>query len=127
MITDYHIQLIVGKMDKLLEVQNAMLDELRKMVKRPPELEQLKQTMESIMEEQKETIPETPQSVTITQDTESSVSLVADEKSATVNEKPKRFNKTQAFKDYQAAGGKLSWNKWKAAGMPLTPDLEPAK
>lgn len=121
MITDYHIQIIVGKMDELLEVQSAMLSELRKMVKRPPELEQLKQTMESIMEKEQKTIPETPQSVTITESGEPKVSTTNENEASKTKDSVKKFNKTQAFKDYKAAGGELSWNKWKAAGMPLVP------
>lgn len=124
MITDYHIQIIVGKMDELLEVQSAMLSELRKMVKRPPELEQLKQTMENIMEQEHKNI-ENQQSVTIDDgrvDTCSEPVSIANENEAPKTKgSAKALSKTQAFKNYRAAGGALSWNKWKLAGMPLVP------
>lgn len=125
MITDYHIQIIVGKMDELLEVQSAMLSELRRMVKRPPELEQLKQTMENIMEQEQNNI-ENQQSVTIDDgrvDTcsEPEVSTASENEAPKTKGSAKALSKTQSFKNYRAAGGTLSWNKWKLAGMPLVP------
>lgn len=121
MITDYHIQIIVGKMDKLIEVQSDILSRLTNLAKRTEELEQLKQTMETIMQEQNQTIPETTQSVIITESGEPKVSTSTENEASKTKDSAKKFNKTQAFKDYKAAGGELSWNKWKAAGMPLVP------
>lgn len=121
MITDYHIQIIVGKIDKLIEVQSEILSRLTNIAERTEELEQLKQTMETIMEQEQKTIPETPQSVTITESGEPKVSTATENEASKTKDSAKKFNKTQAFKDYKAAGGELSWNKWKAAGMPLVP------
>ena len=59
MITDYHIQIIVGKMDKLIEVQSDILSRLTNIVKQTEELEQLKQTMETIMEPTASRLPST--------------------------------------------------------------------
>lgn len=121
MITEYHVKMILTKMDELLEVQSAILSRLTNIVKRTEELEQLKQTMETIMEQEQKTIPETPQSVTITESGEPKVSTDKENEASKTKDSAKKFNKTQAFKDYKAAGGGLSWNKWKAAGMPLVP------
>ena len=121
MITEYHINMILAKMDELLKVQSAILSGLKRIYNRPEGLKQLKQTMETIMEQEQKTIPETPQSVTITESGEPKVSTTTENEASKTKDSAKKFNKTQAFKDYRAAGGELSWNKWKAAGMPLVP------
>ena len=61
------------------------------------------------------------ESVTIAESGEPKVSTTSENEASRTKDSAKKFNKTQAFKDYKAAGGELSWNKWKAAGMPLVP------
>lgn len=72
-------------------------------------------------------IGQTPESVTITQADEQTAATPASELAVddTKVAEPKPLSKTKKFEGYRAAGGKLSWNKWKAAGMPLTPDDNP--
>lgn len=129
MLTEYHVQQILAKMNEILEVQRDVLERLKSVYTKCENttdvtvlgLDEFKQQMETIMEEQKETIQDASQSVTITQESKPEVTTIPENEASKTKESGKRFNKTQAFKNYQAAGGALSWNKWKAAGMPLEP------
>lgn len=126
MITDYHIQLITRKMDELLAGQKELIDLLkaeRQIITQTTQLEVTMEQEETKIDNQAENAAEqTPnESVTITQDIKPDESTAPEKEASKTKESGKKFNKTKAFKDYQAAGGTLSWNKWKAAGMPLEP------
>lgn len=119
MITEYHVQLILNKMDELRADFKKLVELFTsddKTIQQPTE-------MEVHMEEQK-----MPESVTITEQGVSTAEAnplpetpeaVAD-KTAVQGTKPAK-SKTAMFKAYRAAGGQLSWNKWKDAGMPEKP------
>ena len=126
MITDYHIQLITRKMDALLEGQKELIDLLkaeRQIITQTTQLEVTMEQEETKIDNQAAVAAEqTPsESVTITESGEPKVSTTSENEASRTKDSAKKFNKTQAFKDYKAAGGELSWNKWKAAGMPLVP------
>lgn len=124
MITEYHIDKLLKKMDELLDVGREILTCL----KAGEQVQQSTTQLEVKMaEETNTTEQQTPESVTITQTSEPTVTTPAEE--TTVEKpkdaEPKQLSKTKKFEGYRAAGGKLSWNKWKAAGMPLKPDDNP--
>lgn len=129
MLTEYHVQQILNKMDELLEVQRNILERLKFVYTKcdsTPDitamgLAEFKRQMETIMEEQKETIQDASQSVTITQEPKPEVTTTSENEASKTKESGKTLSKTKSFKNYRAAGGALSWNKWKAAGMPLEP------
>ena len=121
MITEYHVQLILNKMDEL----RADLKELTDMFMAAGcKITQQPTKLEVYMDEQN-----TPESVTIneqgasTADSSSAPEThkAAAEKAVAKDAKPVK-SKTATFKAYRAAGGQLSWNKWKAAGMPEKPE-----
>lgn len=127
MITDYHIQQLTRKMDEIIANQNELIGLLK--AERDIVNPYIKKT-EVTMEKEERTIDnlsapkplQTPnESVTITESGEPKVSTTSENEASRTKDSAKKFNKTQAFKDYKAAGGELSWNKWKAAGMPLVP------
>lgn len=127
MITEYHIQLLTRKMDEIVDNQKELIGLLK--AERDtvnPYIKKTEVTMEK--EETKvdnqavDAAEQTPnESVTITESGEPKVSTTSENEASRTKDSAKKFNKTQAFKDYKAAGGELSWNKWKAAGMPLVP------
>lgn len=116
MITEYHVQLILNKMDELGNHIKELVSLFRtedKTIQQPTE-------MEVYMDEQK-----IPESVTITEQGISTAEVnsapetreAAAEKTVAQDTKPAK-SKTAMFKAYRAAGGKLSWKKWQDAGMP---------
>lgn len=121
MITEYHVQLILNKMDELGANLKELIDLLKaagcKITQQPTE-------MEVYMDEQK-----TPESVTINEQGISTTEgnsapetrEAAAEKTVAQDAKPAK-SKTAVFKAYRAAGGKLSWKKWQDAGMPENAD-----
>lgn len=120
MITEYHVQLILNKMDEL----RADIKELIDLLKTGQQIQQTTFPLEVHMEEQK-----TPESVTITEQGVSTAEAnpvpetpeaVADKTVVQGAERGK--SKTATFKAYRAAGGKLSWKKWQDAGMPEKPE-----
>ena len=130
MITDYHIQQLLRKMDEIVEVNSAIISRLEdiafildarqpKSIIQGDNMEPQSVKIDNGMAEPVDCgcVPAKPV------EAEKASETTTDEKSVVeASQKSKRFNKTQAFKDYQAAGGTLSWNKWKAAGMPLKPE-----
>lgn len=124
MITEYHIDKLLKKMDEQIEVGREILAYL----KANKQVQQSTAQLEVKMgEETNNTEQQTPESVTITQTDEPTVTTLAEVAPAdnTKVAEPKQLSKTKKFEGYRAAGGKLSWNKWKAAGMPLKPDDNP--
>lgn len=121
MITEYHVQLILDKMDELRADLKELIDLF---VAAECKITQQPTEMEVHMDEQK-----TPESVTINErgiSTAESSSApetreAAAEKTVAQDTKPAK-SKTATFKAYRAAGGQLSWNKWKEAGMPEKPE-----
>lgn len=126
MISEYHINLVLGKMDKILENQRMILQQLvannnKIGGKLPPVYEPEPETPKCQADE-------ATSSKTADTCTEASVpvgheslaeGLCDNGDSAVVCPRPsKELSKTQLFKSYRDKGGKLSWNKWKAAGMP---------
>lgn len=121
MITEYHVQLILNKMDELRadlkELTDIFMAAGCKITQQPTKLE-------VYMDEQN-----TPESVTIneqgasTADSSSAPETheAAAEKAVAKYAKPAK-SKTATFKAYRADGGKLSWKKWQAAGMPEKPE-----
>lgn len=136
MISEYHINLVLGKMDKILENQRMILQQLvannnKIGGKLPP----------SVYEPEPETseLPEPEATNNETADACTEVNAIVGHKSPCINQPEenavpafrvakvgassssglsKEPSKTQLFKSYRDKGGKLSWNKWKAAGMP---------
>lgn len=127
MITEYHIQLLTRKMDEIVDNQKELIGLLK--VERDtvnPYIKKTEVTMEQeetkIDNQTENAAEQTPnESVTIAQDEEASVATT-ESKDEPKAPKAKRMNKTAMFKAYRAAGGQLSWNKWKAAGMPEKPE-----
>ena len=130
MITEYHIQLIIRKMEELQAGQRELIDLLK----------QERQIINSITpsEVKMEEEQKTPESVTINEQgvstpVENSVPETPNptvEQPAAQDAEPgvkpaKKKSPTAMFKAFREAGGKLSWAKWKAAGMPASPDAEP--
>ena len=121
MITEYHVQLILDKMDELRADLKELIDLF---VAAECKITQQPTEMEVHMDEQK-----TPESVTINEQgisTAESSSVpetreAAAEKAVVQDTKPAK-SKTATFKAYRVAGGQLSWNKWKEAGMPEKPE-----
>lgn len=120
MITEYHVQLILDKMDEL----RADIKELtERFVAAECKITQQPTEMEVHMDEQK-----TSESVTITEQGISTAEgnsvpetrEAAAEKTVAQDAEPAK-SKTAMFKAYRAAGGKLSWKKWQDAGMPEKP------
>lgn len=119
MITEYHVQLILNKMDELRDGIKKLTDLFaseNRIIQQPTE-------MEVHMDEQK-----TPESVTITERGASTAECnsapetqeATAEKKVAQDAEPAK-SKTAMFKAYRAAGGKLSWKKWQDAGMPEKP------
>lgn len=119
MITEYHVQLILNKMDELGNHIKELVSLFRtedKTIQQPTE-------MEVYMDEQK-----IPESVTITEQGISTAEVnsapetreAAAEKTVAQDTKPAK-SKTAMFKAYRAAGGQLSWKKWQDVGMPEKP------
>lgn len=127
MITEYHIQLLTRKMDEIVDNQKELIgllkaeqDTVNHYIKKTEVTMEKEET--KIDNQVENTAEQTPnESVTITQDIKPDESTAPEKEASKTKESGKKFNKTKAFKDYQAAGGTLSWNKWKAAGMPLEP------
>lgn len=121
MITEYHVQLILDKMDELRADLKELID---RFVSAECKITQQPTEMEVYMDEQK-----TPESVTITEQGISTAEgnsvpetrEAAAEKAVAQDTKPAK-SKTATFKAYRAAGGKLSWKKWQDAGMPEKPE-----
>ena len=127
MITEYHIQLLTRKMDEIVDNQKELIELLK--AERDTVNPYIKKT-EVTMEQEETKIDnqaandasQTPnESVAVAESGEPKVSTTSENEASKTKDSAKKFNKTQAFKDYKAAGGELSWNKWKAAGMPLVP------
>ena len=122
MITEYHVQLILNKMDEL----RAVLKELVNLFTSDDKaIQQTTTPLEVNMNEEQKT----PESVTITEQGASTTEAnplpetpeaVADKTAVQGAERAK--SKTATFKVYRAAGGKLSWKKWQDAGMPEKPE-----
>lgn len=125
MITEYHIQLLIGKLDEIIANQNELIGLLKaeQCTVKPYKTEVTMEPEETTIDNQAANAAEqTPnESVTVTESGEPKVSTTSENEASRTKDSAKKFNKTQAFKDYKAAGGELSWNKWKAAGMPLEP------
>lgn len=122
MITEYHVQLILNKMDEL----RADIKKLVELFTSDDKTIQQPTEMEVYMDEQK-----TPESVTITEQGVSTAEAnpvpdtpeaVADKTTVQGTKPAKSKSKTAMFKAYRAAGGKLSWKKWQDAGMPEKPE-----
>lgn len=120
MITEYHVQLILDKMDELRADLKELID---RFVSAECKITQQPTEMEVHMDEQK-----TPESVTITEQGISTTECnsapetqeAAAENAVEKDTKPAK-SKTAMFKAYKAAGGELSWKKWQDAGMPEKP------
>lgn len=125
MITEYHIQLLIGKLNEIIANQNELIGLLKaeQCTVKPYKTEVTMEPEETTIDNQAvNDASQTPnESVTITESGEPKVSTTSENEESRTKDSAKKFNKTQAFKDYKAAGGELSWNKWKAAGMPLVP------
>lgn len=122
MITEYHVQLILNKMDEL----RADIKELINLFTSDDKtIQQTTTPLEVNMNEEQKT----PESVTITEQGASTAEAnpvpetheaVADKTAVQGAEHGK--SKTATFKAYRAVGGKLSWKKWQDAGMPEKPE-----
>lgn len=128
MISEYHINLVLGKLDKVLENQRMILQQLvagnNKISGSLPETVYKRDPEPEVAEESEETVEwpsDRPQEAETAKD---AAEAPAETKTAEVDvkEKPskdsKEKSKTQLFKEYRAAGGQLSWRRWKLAGMP---------
>lgn len=128
MISEYHINLVLGKMDKILENQRMILQQLvannnKIGGKLPPSV------YEPEPEASKCQVDEATNDETAGACTEADapvghespcIDQPEEHKDGTAfcSGLSKEPSKTQLFKSYRDKGGKLSWNKWKAAGMP---------
>lgn len=133
MITEYHVQLILGKMDELRKGQLELID----LLKAGQQVQQTTNPLEVHMSE--EVKNEAAPSVVIGEngaqrlnnepveptvvETKDIPDVGIDMAAAGTRDKtavatPKPLSKTQRFKNYRANGGKLSWDKWKEAGQP---------
>lgn len=130
MISEYHINLVLGKLDKVLENQRMILQQLvagnnkisgslpETIYKRDPEPEP------EVAEESEETVewPADKQQETETSEDAAEAPVETESVEDITKEKPskgpKEKSKTQLFKEYRATGGQLSWRRWKLAGMP---------
>ena len=120
MISEYHINLVLGKLDKILENQRMILQQLvagnNKISGSLPETVYKPAPEPEVAEESDETVewpadkPQEAETVEDAAETEN-----AEEKPSNG---PKEKSKTQLFKEYRATGGQLSWRRWKLAGMP---------
>lgn len=123
MITEYHIQLLIGKLDEIVDNQKELIGLLK--AERDtvnPYIKKTEVTMEQeetkIDKRTENAAEQTPnESVTVTQDEEVSVSTT-ESNGEPEAPKAKGMSKTATFKKYRAEGGKLSWKKWQDAGMP---------
>ena len=128
MISEYHINLVLGKLDKVLENQRMILQQLvagnNKISGSLPETVYKRDPEPEVAEESEETVEwpsDRPQEAETAKD---AAEAPAETKTAEVDVKEKPSNgskeksKTQLFKEYRAAGGQLSWRRWKLAGMP---------
>lgn len=121
MITEYHVQLILEKMNELRKGQLELID----LLKAGQQIQQTTTPLEVNMNEEQNT----PESVTINEQGASTAEAnpapetheAAAEKAVAKDAKPAK-SKTATFKAYRAAGGKLSWKKWQDAGMPEKPE-----
>lgn len=127
MISEYHINLVLGKMDKILENQRMILQQLvannnKIGGKLPPSVYEPEPEASKcqVDEATSSRITDTCTEVNAPVGHESLAEDLCDNgDSAVVCPRPsKELSKTQLFKSYRDKGGKLSWNKWKAAGMP---------
>lgn len=128
MISEYHINLVLGKMDKILENQRMILQQLvagnNKISGQLPETIYKRDPEPEVAEESEETVEwpaDKPQEAETAEDAaeDPAETEIAEDD---VQEKPskgsKEKSKTQLFKEYRSAGGQLSWRRWKLAGMP---------
>ena len=128
MISEYHINLVLGKMDKILENQRMILQQLvannnKIGGKLPPSVYEPEpetskcQSDEAVNNEIADACTEANVSVG---HESPCINKPEENKDGTAfsSGKSKEPSKTQLFKSYRDKGGKLSWNKWKAAGMP---------
>lgn len=128
MISEYHINLVLGKLDKILENQRMILQQLvagnNKISGSLPETVYKRDPEPDVADESDETVEwpaDKPHDAETAED--AAKSPVETEKAEDdVKDKPsngsKEKSKTQLFKEYRAAGGQLSWRRWKLAGMP---------
>jgi hypothetical protein len=128
MISEYHINLVLGKLDKVLENQRMILQQLvagnNKISGSLPETIYKREPEPEVAEESEETVEwpaDKPQEDETAEDTAEAPVETENVKEG-VEEKPskctKEKSKTQLFKEYRATGGQLSWRRWKLAGMP---------
>ena len=124
MISEYHINLVLGKLDKILENQRMILQQLvagnNKISGSLPETIYKRDSEPEVAEESEETVEwpaDKPQEAETAED-----AAEAPAETENAKEKPskgsKEKSKTQLFKEYRATGGQLSWRRWKLAGMP---------
>ena len=128
MISEYHINLVLGKLDKVLENQRMILQQLvagnNKISGSLPETVYKPEPEQEVAEESNETVEWPADKPQDTETAEDAAEAPAETEKAEddVKEKPskdpKEKSKTQLFKEYRATGGQLSWRRWKLAGMP---------
>lgn len=128
MISEYHINLVLGKLDKVLENQRMILQQLvagnNKISGSLPETIYKRDPEPEVAEESEETVewPADKSQEAETAGDASKAPAETENAEDTTKEKPskgpKEKSKTQLFKEYRAAGGQLSWRRWKLAGMP---------
>lgn len=128
MISEYHINLVLGKLDKILENQRMILQQLvagnNKISGSLPETIYKRDPEPEVAEESEETVEwpaDKPQEAETAEDA-AKAPVENENAKDDVQEKPskgpKEKSKTQLFKEYRATGGQLSWRRWKLAGMP---------
>ena len=124
MISEYQINQVLGKLDKILENQRMILQQLvagnNKISGSLPETIYKRDSEPEVAEESEETVEwpaDKPQEAETAED-----AAEAPAETENAKEKPskgsKEKSKTQLFKEYRAGGGQLSWRRWKLAGMP---------
>lgn len=128
MISEYHINLVLGKLDKILENQRMILQQLvagnNKISGSLPETVYKRDPEPEVAEESEETVEWPADKPQDTETAEDAAEAPVETENAedTTKEKPsngsKEKSKTQLFKEYRATGGQLSWRRWKLAGMP---------
>jgi hypothetical protein len=120
MISEYHINLVLGKLDKILENQRMILQQLvagnNKISGQLPETIYKRDPEPEVAEESEETVEwpaDKPQEAETAED-----AAEAPVETESAEDITKEKSKTQLFKEYRAGGGQLSWRRWKLAGMP---------
>lgn len=128
MISEYHINLVLGKLDKILENQRMILQQLvagnNKISGSLPETIYKRDPEPEVVEESEETVEwpaDRPQDTATAEDAAKApaeTETAEDDVQEKPSKGPKEKSKTQLFKEYRAGGGQLSWRRWKLAGMP---------